>query len=94
MSADTWLSQRERGTVWLIRWTFRLAVLCGRRLMRPVVLAIALWYRLFDRRAVAASKQWLQRVHGRPPGFWAVFRHIRTFAQVTLDQAAGAVRRT
>lgn len=86
MSDDTWLSQRERGAVWLIRLTFRMATLVGRRLMRPFVIAIAMWYRLFDRRAVSASKQWLERLHGKPPGFWAVYRHIRTFAQVTLDR--------
>lgn len=86
MKADNWLTQRERGTVWLIRLVFRLATLLGRRVMRPLVIAIALWYRLFDRRAVRASRQWLTRVHGRPAGFWAVYRHIRTFVQVTLDR--------
>lgn len=86
MSSDTWLTQRERGAVWLIRMTFRLATLLGRRPMRPLVVLVALWYRLLDRRAVRASKQWLERVTGSRPGFWAVYRHIRTFAQVTLDR--------
>lgn len=87
MSTGSWLTQRERGSVWLIRLTFRLATLLGRRLMRPLVVAIAMWYRLFDRGAVRASRQWLGRVRGSPPGFWAIYRHIRTFAQVTLDRA-------
>ncbi|MFO1076615.1 MAG: lipid A biosynthesis acyltransferase [Planctomycetota bacterium] len=83
---DGWLTQRERGVLWLIRFTFAVAGLLGRRFMKLVVAGIALWYRLFDRRAVAASRQWLTRVEGSAPGFWRVYRHIRTFAQVTLDR--------
>ncbi len=86
MSEDSWLSQRERGTLLLLRLTIRLATLLGRRTVYPLVVTIALWYRLFDGRAVAASRQWLLRVRGTQPGFWAIYRHIRTFAQVTLDR--------
>lgn len=86
MTDGTWLDQRERGTVFAIQLTFRLATLVGRRAMRPIVCSIALWYRLFDRSAVRASRAWLARVHGAPPGFWAVYRHLRTFVQVTLDR--------
>ncbi|MCA8949405.1 MAG: lipid A biosynthesis acyltransferase [Planctomycetes bacterium] len=86
MSDETWLTQRERGAVWLVALTFRLAILIGRRAMRPLVALVALWYRVFDRRATRASKQWLERVHGRVPGYWEVYRHVRTFAQVTLDR--------
>ena len=83
---DGWLSQRERGTVFVIHATFRLATLAGRTLMKPLVAVIAMWYRLTDRKAVRASRDWLTRVRGRRPGFWAVYRHIHTFAQVTLDR--------
>lgn len=82
----TWLNQRERGTLFGIALAFRLAGWVGRRPMRPVVSAVALWYRLFDRKAVRASRAWLTRVHGREPGYWDVYRHIRVFAQVTLDR--------
>jgi predicted LPLAT superfamily acyltransferase len=85
-SATTWLSTRERGSLFGIRLAFGLATLLGRRPMRLLVHLIALWYRLFDRNAVAASRTWLARVHGRPPGFWEVYRHIRVFVQVTLDR--------
>lgn len=83
----TWLSRRERGTVFGIRIAFRCAVLLGRRATKPLVAAIALWYRLFDRRAVSASRQWLRRATGTEPGFWRVYRHLYTFAQVTMDRA-------
>lgn len=83
----TWLNRRERGTVFGIRAAFRFATLAGRPLTKLLVAAIAFWYRLFDRRAVRQSRDWLTRATGRPPGFWAIYRHLRTFAQVTLDRA-------
>jgi predicted LPLAT superfamily acyltransferase len=86
VSGSTWLEQRERGTQLAIRGTCRLALLTGRRFMRPGVACIALWYRVFDRNAVRASREWLGRVHGRPARFWDVYRHLRAFVQVTLDR--------
>ena len=83
---DTWLSQGERGSALLIATGYRLAALLGRPLMRLFVSMVALWYRLIDRKAVAASRVWLTRVNGSPPGFWAIYRHLRVFAQVTLDR--------
>lgn len=82
----TWLSRRERGTVAGLHVAMGLATLLGRTGMKPFVRVIALWYRLFDRAAVAGSTSWLTRIHGRPPGFWEVYRHIRVFVQVTLDR--------
>ena len=62
---DTWLSQGERGTVFLIHATFRLAQLIGRTLMKPLVCVIALFYRLTDKQAVVAPRDGLRRVHDR-----------------------------
>lgn len=81
-----WLNERERGSLWLMRASFRLATLCGRRAMKVVVAGVAAWYWLFDRRARRASRAWLERVHGKPPRAAQVYRHLRTFAQVTLDR--------
>ncbi|MGC6486861.1 MAG: lipid A biosynthesis acyltransferase [Planctomycetota bacterium] len=81
-----WLSQRERGTLLLIHATCRLAQLLGRRLTKPLVLGIALFYRLTDRRAVRASRRWLTTALGRPPTFGETFRHLHTFTQVTMDR--------
>jgi len=83
---STWLSNGERGTILGIRAAFRLATLFGRPATKPVIACIAMWYRLFDRRSTRASQQWLERATGERPGFWAVYRHLRTFAQVTLDK--------
>ncbi|MCR9246573.1 MAG: lipid A biosynthesis acyltransferase [bacterium] len=86
MTSAEWLTQRERGAIRLTRFSFWLAGVVGRRPMRLLVNLVALWYRLFDRRAVRASREWLTRVTGEKPGFWAIYRHVRTFAQVTLDR--------
>jgi predicted LPLAT superfamily acyltransferase len=85
-TTDAWLTAGERGTVLGMRAMFWLARVVGRRATKPLVAMIALWYRLFDRRATASSAAWLQRVTGQRPGFWAVYRHLQTFAQVTLDK--------
>lgn len=81
-----WLTRGERGTVALIRFTAALASALGRRGMRPVVLAIALYYTLFDRTVREASREWLTLVHERPARLRDVFHHVATFAQVTLDR--------
>ena len=83
---ENWLTQGERGTVWLIQLTFRLATLLGRTCMKPLVSLIAMFYRLTDKKAVRTSRDWLRRVHGKEPSFWAIYRHIHTFTQVTLDR--------
>lgn len=82
----TWLNQRERGSLLGMRIAFSLATLLGRGPMKLLVHAVALWYRLFDRRSVRASRDWLTRVDGARPGFWRIYRHIRLFCQVTLDR--------
>jgi predicted LPLAT superfamily acyltransferase len=86
VSEAEWLTARERGTVFGIRAAFWLATLLGRTCMKPVVAVVAFWYVVFDRRTARHSVAWLQRVHGRRPSFGAVYRHVRTFAQVTLDK--------
>lgn len=81
-----WLTERERGVAWLMRLSFRLATVFGRRATKPVVALVAAWYCLFDARARRASRDWLRRVQGGPVRRGQVYRHVRTFAQVTLDR--------
>jgi predicted LPLAT superfamily acyltransferase len=81
-----WLTRRERGTLLGIRAAFRIATLCGRSATKPIVAAVALYYSLFDRRVANASREWMRRALGRPARFRDVHRHLRTFAQTTLDK--------
>ena len=85
--ASDWLSQRERGTVLVIRLTAWLATTFGRRPSRVLVWFIAAYYALFDRSVRRASRNWLARVHGSPKTSWAqTYSHVRCFAQVTVDR--------
>jgi predicted LPLAT superfamily acyltransferase len=84
--SSEWLSQGERGTIALIRFTAWLTSFLGRGPMRIVIGVTALYYCLFDRKVVASSRAWLTRVHGHPARYRDIFRHVATFAQVTLDR--------
>ncbi len=81
-----WLSQRERGALWSVRLMFRLAKLFGRWPTRQLVRLLALYYATFDADAARASRDWLTRVHGRPPSKREVRAHVFRFAQVALDR--------
>jgi len=80
------MNQGERGAIWAIRMTAFWVGLLGRKPARILVCGIAAYYALFDRTARRASAAWLERVHGEPPSFGQIYRHILCFAQVTLDR--------
>ncbi|GAH66563.1 unnamed protein product, partial [marine sediment metagenome] len=82
----TWLNQRERGVIWIIRWTAFWVGVLGRKPARLLVRGIAAYYVLFDRAARDASRDWLSRIHGQPASLGQVYTHILHFAQVTLDR--------
>jgi predicted LPLAT superfamily acyltransferase len=87
------MNQGERGAIWGIRFTAFWVGILGRRPFRPLVCALAAYYALSDRTARRASISWLERVNGEAPTFLQIYRHIRCFAQVTLDRLL-FVRRT
>ena len=81
-----WQSRPEGGgrfALWLIR---TIALHGGRRLGRLCLYPITLYF--FLRRAPErqASRQYLQRVFGRPATTWQVLRHIHCFAATILDR--------
>jgi predicted LPLAT superfamily acyltransferase len=84
--SQAWLAQRERGTLTafrLIAWiTQRIGYGAGRALLHP----ICLYFVIFARRAPRASRDYLQRVLGRKPGWRDVYRHYHTFASTILDR--------
>jgi predicted LPLAT superfamily acyltransferase len=47
---------------------------------------VALYYFLFDRASRRSSRQWLERALDREVSWRDVYRHLWTFAQVTLDR--------
>lgn len=84
--SPAWLSQQERGALLGIRFVFSLASAFGRWPARQFVRLVALYYALFDRGVKRASRDWLERVHGRRVRWREVYAHIFTFAQVALDR--------
>ena len=84
--AYSWLSVPERGTLWGIMAIFWMATAFGRAPVRLFVRLVALYYALFDRKVVEASRLWWTTVEGRRPSWRKIYGHIRRFANVTLDR--------
>jgi predicted LPLAT superfamily acyltransferase len=89
-----WMSAGEKGAVLGIRFVVFLCTVLGRRAGRFFLLFLAFYYVLFSRRARRASKSYLTKLHPGQAGFWRSYRHVLTFARVTLDRLFFAQGRT
>ena len=81
-----WQSRPEGGgrfALWLIR---SIALHGGRRVGRLCLYPITLYFFLRRGPERRASRQYLQRVFGRPATTWQVLRHIHCFAATILDR--------
>ena len=67
----------------VMRW---LSLTLGRPLSRGVLVGISLYFLLFSPRARRASRDYLQRVLGRPPRLAERFRHFHSFASCVHDR--------
>ncbi|MSQ84008.1 MAG: hypothetical protein EXR77_14185 [Myxococcales bacterium] len=81
-----WLSVAEKGSVISIALVVWLATMCGRPPARWLMKAVALWYTLLHRRVRQASREFGERLHGRPRTLREVYRHVLCFAEATLDR--------
>ncbi len=86
VEAATWLSSRERGTLFGIRLFYWLATALGRTPTRLVVRLVGLWYVLFRPSVARASRAWLEAATGGRVSWSHVYRHVCCFAQVTVDR--------
>jgi predicted LPLAT superfamily acyltransferase len=90
-----WASQDEGGSLRALRVALRLVLLLGPRLGAMLLLPpVTAWYLARDAEARAASRDFLRRARGTPPGFAAVARHLHSFAGATLDRVFFLARRT
>lgn len=89
-----WLNMAEKGTDLGIRFVLFLSTAFGRGPARLFVSFLAVWYFLVDRQARQASRKALTRLLDAPPTAFDVFRHLRTFALVSLDRLFFAVGKT
>ena len=84
--APEWLARPERGSARANRFIVWVALRLGRPAARLLLYPICLYFFLFSGAARAASRKYLGKVLGRPPGFGDVFRHYHTFAATILDR--------
>jgi len=82
-----WATQRERGSVFAMKLITWIAFTFGRRISRALLYPVCLYFVLFARAGVRASRQYLGRVFGRPATWREVFQHHFVFASVLLDRA-------
>jgi len=83
---EHWQDRPEGGgrfAIWLIR---TIALHGGRRVGRLCLYPITLYFYLRRAPERQASKQYLQRVFGKPATPWQVFRHLYYFAATSMDR--------
>lgn len=81
-----WLQRKERGSQLLLRLMTWLSLTLGRRLTRPIVYGIALYFLLAAPAARRASRDYLRRALGRPARWGDLYRHILAFASTIHDR--------
>ena len=85
MSAD-W-KQRPEGGGWLALWLIRtIARSGGRMVARLLLFPITAYFLLVRGPERQASREYLARALGRPPGLLDIARHVHTFAATILDR--------
>ncbi len=82
----TWLQQKERGSLLLIRLIGWIALRLGRPLGRLLLYPISFYFVLLVPRARRASHDYLRRALGHTPRFSEIFHHVHTFAATILDR--------
>ena len=82
----SWAQRPERGSEWLLRLMFRIAMLMGRPVARALLWPIAAFFWLRTPAARADSNRYLRRLRGTEPGWSDSFRHYLTFSRTILDR--------
>lgn len=82
----SWMHQRERGSLLMLRFMTWLSLTFGRRMTRPVVWGIALYFLLAVPKARSASRDYLRRALGRPATWRDLYLHILSFASTIHDR--------
>ena len=81
-----WQEHRERGNTMALRALRFAALRLGRRVIRPVLYPVALYFALTSSATRRVSREYLARVLPHPPRFRDVLRHIFSFASISLDR--------
>jgi len=86
VKAAEWATERERGSIWLLRLMAALSLAVGRRAGRVVLYVIVAYFFLFAPRARRASLAYLRRALGRRPTARDRFRQFMAFATTIHDR--------
>lgn len=81
-----WQEHGERGNTLALRLLRFAALRLGRRVIRPVLYPLALYFTLTSRTTRRVSRDYLARVLPAPPRFRDVLRHVFSFASISLDR--------
>ncbi|BCX89864.1 hypothetical protein MIN45_P2238 [Methylomarinovum tepidoasis] len=87
-----WAAMEERGVLWGMRFLLGVYLLLGRPFFRLFLYPVVGYYFVVNRRARAASRDYLCRLHRFAPrlgldgGLWHSYRHFLSFAECLLDK--------
>lgn len=84
--ASTWLQRKERGNSALLLLMTKLSLLLGRRLTRPILYPVALYFFVAVRPARTASRDYLRRSLRRRVTLLDIYKHIFTFTTTIHDR--------
>ncbi|HUN73788.1 MAG TPA: hypothetical protein VMU40_04650 [Steroidobacteraceae bacterium] len=85
-ASQDWQHRPEGGNAVALRLICRFALACGRLPARLALYPITLYFLLRRAPERRASRDYLERIHGRPPTRWEVARHMHCFAATILDR--------
>ncbi len=86
MSSSEWVKRPERGSEWLLKLMFRIAMMIGRRAAGVFLYPIAAYFWITTGAARRDSKSYLTRVFGRAPTWRESYQHYLTFSITILDR--------
>jgi predicted LPLAT superfamily acyltransferase len=81
-----WQQHDERGSAFAMRMLRFAALRLGRRVIRPVLYPLSLYFVLTSATTRRASREFLARVLPHPPRFRDILRHVFSFASISLDR--------
>ncbi len=81
-----WRVQRERGGRRITKFYIWLCLAVGRRLARPILYGIALYFFITAPLERRASADYLSRISGQRTGLSQIYRHFFTFSTVIMDR--------
>lgn len=85
-SQSNWAHTPERSNLLMLRVMAWISLHLGRRIGRGILHLIAAYFLLFAPASRRASRDYLKRALGRPPGWRDLYRHFFTFAATIHDR--------